>query len=158
MNICIFCPDGHPVTLAADKLGQVVACPRCFATFRAELEIGLPIGARKVSRSRDDDDDDDDEEEERPKKKPVAKKQIKSRARDDDDDDDEEDEEGDEEQEAEIEWTGRKRQLNTCGIGLMIMMVAYYVLIAMIVCLGPPMMWILHLVGQKIQANENKFG
>jgi hypothetical protein len=165
MNICISCPDGHPVILAAEKLGQMVACPRCFATFPAEWEIGPSVGARKddrkVRRSRDDDDE--DEEEERPKKKPLAKKETakpsKSRARDDDDDDDEEDDDDDEtegEEEPEIEWTGRKRQLNKCGVGMTVMMVAFYMLAAMIAFLILPMIWTIFDVGNKIGNSEGK--
>jgi hypothetical protein len=161
MNICISCPEGHPVMLASEKLGQMAACPRCFATFRAELDVGPTVRARKddrkVRRSRDDDDD-EEEEEERPKKKLPPKKEVKKpikrRARDDDDDDDEDDDEGDEEdegeQEDEIEWTGRKRQLNKCGIGLMVMMVAFYMLVAMIVFLILPMIWTIFDVGNDI--------
>jgi hypothetical protein len=174
MNICISCPEGHPVILAAEKLGQMVACPRCFATFFAELDIGPSIGARKddrkVRRSRDDDDDDDeDEEEEKPKKKPAAmkpgnppaKKSIKGKSRDEEEDEDEDEEDDDDDDEAgeeepEIEWTGRKRQLNKCGIGLTIMMVAFYMLVAMIVFLVLPMIWTVFEVGNAIGNSENK--
>ena len=144
MYLCVVCPQGHPVAIAAAKLGSDVACPQCFTTFHAALEMDGRHHARKEEsrsrRSRDDEDDDDDDEEERPKKK------AKSRQRDDDDDDDEkprskkraskdededEDEDDDEEEEdeeEEIVWTSRKRQLNICSIGVLILQISTYFL------------------------------
>jgi hypothetical protein len=165
MTLRVACPAGHPVILAADKLGTDVACPHCLMTFRADTETALRPHARKedkARRARDDEDDDDekppkkaktkkdairegeppvkpkkrrastedddeDEEDEKPRKKKSAAKKA------DDDEDDEDDEEGDaedeeEEEEEPIEWTPRKRQLQRCGIGLTIMMVAYCIL------------------------------
>jgi len=102
MSITVICPDGHPVELDKSRLGSIVACPRCFATFYADTDLGMPDYARaekgRARPSRDDDDDDDedddeddddDDEDERPKKK--AKPARKNQDDDDEDDDDEED-------------------------------------------------------------------
>lgn len=76
----------------------------------------------------DDDDEDDDED------KPRKKKGAPSKAKDDEDDEEVDEDDGDagpdEEEEEPIEWTPRKKRLNMCGIGLMVMMGAYCVLIA----------------------------
>src|SRR5438093_41623 len=85
MTLCVSCPQGHSVVIAAGKLGCTVACPACFATFLAEDDYSAARQARKANRSRDDDDDndddDEDEEEEKPrKKKPAAKPKAKAKA------------------------------------------------------------------------------
>lgn len=131
MSLCICCPEGHRVQITADKLGQSVACPACFAVFLAELDCSTGRGVRKEekkprrARDDDDDDDDDDEEEETPrKKKPAVKaesaKKKDAKAKDSSDqisekplpaakkkpsrrDDDDDDEDGDEEEEEEHE-------------------------------------------------------
>lgn len=157
MTLCVSCPDGHRVPVAADKLGRAVACPCCFAVFDAGLDLSAARQARKeekkARRSRDDDDDDDEDEKpqkkkpkakaEEPKKK-EAKPAPKKTARKKDDDDDEEDEEDEEEdgepeeeEEFEIDWTPRKRQLHLCTIGVNITMGAFGTLLAftVVVCL-----------------------
>src|SRR5262245_43458196 len=115
MILRLCCPQGHPVDIAAEKLGDEVACPHCLTTFLAGLLAADRQHARKEERksrrSRDDDDEDeedeDEEEEDRPRKK------AKARSRDDDDDEDEVDDEDDESDDDEpIEWTPRKRQLS----------------------------------------------
>ena len=134
------------MSIAAEKLGWQVACPCCFAVFRADLDLSAARQARKEEKkSRRSRDDDDDVKEEKPrKKKPKAKseepkkketKPAKKTARknvdeEDDDDDDDEDEEEVAEEEPEIEWTPRKRQLNLCIIGLFITMGAFGTMIA----------------------------
>jgi hypothetical protein len=152
MIATVRCPLGHAVNIVAEKMRHEVACPQCLTPFLAMIEFDSAERARKeerkTSRSRkdeDDEEDDDDEDEDEPprKKKAVRKrdddddeddaprKKKAARKRDDDDEDDEdedddeedEDEVGDEEEE-EIEWTGRKRQLNLCSIGLIILMIA----------------------------------
>ena len=142
MSICILCPEGHPVIVAAGKLGGVAACPRCFTSFLVEVDAVAVYHARKEERksrrSRDDDDDEDDQEEEKPKKKRPAKKEDKeekrpakaSRAKKDEDEDDEEEDEEEEEEEEEIKWNSRKRQLNICKTGAVIYMIAYWILVA----------------------------
>jgi hypothetical protein len=148
MTLCVSCPEGHSVHIAPGKLGCVLACPCCFTVFRAAHDFSNARHARKeekkARRSRDDDDDDDDEEEEKPrKKKPVAKpkaeepkkkddKPPKKKAaskKDDDDDEDEEEEEEAGDEEPEIDWTPRKRQLSLCNVGLSITVGAFGTLI-----------------------------
>lgn len=75
---------------------------------------------QKKTKPRQEKVDDDEEDEKPRKKKPAQKKE----------DDDEEDEDDGEEIEDEepIEWTPRKRKLHLCGVGLMVMMVAYCIL------------------------------
>jgi hypothetical protein len=144
MTLRVSCPEGHRIPVAADKLGQVIACPCCFTVFRADLDHSAARQARKEEkksrRSRDDDDDDDDdEEEEKPRtKKPAAKpkaeeskkkdsKPAKRAARKRDEEDEEEEDE--QEEEPEIDWTPRKRQLSLCIISLYITMGAFGTLI-----------------------------
>ena len=159
MTLCISCPDGHQVEIAAEKLGQAVACPCCLSVFLAEADDPSWRFARKEEkkprRSRDDDadDDDDDEEDEKPRKKsskvkagepkkpapkPAAKKPA--RKKDDDDDDDDDDEEA-EDEEPEIEWTPRKRQLNLCGVGLLITIGVFAILILFTATLAAFLDW-----------------
>jgi hypothetical protein len=147
MTLCVSCPEGHTVSIAAEKLGRPVACPCCFAVFRADLDLSAARQARKEEkkprRSRDEDDDDDDEDEEvekprkkkpKPKAEETKKKDAKStikKARKKDEDEEDEEEEGDEEEEEpEIDWTPRKRQLSLCIVGLYITMGAFGTMIA----------------------------
>src|ERR1051326_8482742 len=122
MSISISCPQGHPVVIPAARLGSAGICPSCCESFLAEFDPGNMYNARpekgKSRRSRDDDDDDDDEDDEdeeeeeeppRRKKKPVRSRREEE---EDDDDDDDEDEVEELEEEAEIDWTPRKRQLS----------------------------------------------
>ena len=70
----------------------------------------------KKAKPRDDDEDEDDD---RPRRKKPVRKIV------DDDEDEDEDKEEDEEQEDDepIEWTPRKRQMNLCNVGLIVMTV-----------------------------------
>ncbi len=82
MTLRVACPSGHPVILAADKLGTEVACPHCLTTFRAELEFDPRHHARKedkARRARDDEDDEDDEDEDDEDEKPQKKAAKKSK-------------------------------------------------------------------------------
>src|SRR4051812_39425939 len=112
MKIRILCPDGHPVSIDAGRLGSMVLCPHCYAQFLASSTGALSWHARpekgKARPSRDDDDDDEDEEDdddEPPRKKakptPGQKKtyhkeeetrRAKKPLRKQDEEDDEEDE------------------------------------------------------------------
>lgn len=153
MTATVTCPQGHLVEIAAERVGCEVACPCCLTPFLAQANFDALARARKeerkARRSRDDEDDedeDDEDEDETPRKKKVARKEDdededdeprkKKTARhrkdeddDEDDEDDDEDEEDDDDdvdeddEEEEIEWTGRKRQLNMCAIGLIILLI-----------------------------------
>ena len=113
MSICIHCPEGHLVLVAASKLGGEVVCPRCLAPFLADANHETARNARaekgKSRRSRDDDDDEeDDDEDEKPRKKakPSKAKKVadddekprkkaksgKAKKENDDEDEEEEDE------------------------------------------------------------------
>jgi hypothetical protein len=144
MTLCVSCPEGHCVNIAAENLGRAVACPCCFAVFRADLDLSAARQARKEEKKarRSRDDDDDDEEEEKPRKKKPEKKDARpvkksSRKKDEDEEGDDEDVEEEAEQEPEIDWTPRKRQLNLCIVGLYVTMGAFGVLMAftVVVCL-----------------------
>lgn len=144
MNVRLICPEGHPVVVAADKLGGTAICPHCFTTFLAELDLARGSHARKdegKSRRARDDDDEEDEEDDRPrKKKPKPRdedddeddKPRRKKRRDDDDDDEEEEPEpavpGSEEE--PIKWTPRKRQLSTVSTGLIMYQVVFWTLLA----------------------------
>jgi hypothetical protein len=140
MSMRVLCPEGHPVVIEADELGEEVVCPRCRTSFVAEKDSAEKRPARakkpKSSRARDD----DDEEDEKPVKKAKARKSRADdddeggepprkrkpvRRRDDEDEDDEADDEPDSTDEP-IEWTARKRQLKTASIGLTCYQVAYW--------------------------------
>ena len=157
MSMHVLCPEGHLVVVDPNRRGAAAICPRCLASFLVEIDRAPAWHARKedsrARRPRDDDDEED--EEERPRKKttpkkakrddedddeetPRRKKQSRKTVEDEEDEgeDQEEDEdevEGDEEEEPEIpiEWTARKRQLNVGSIGLIIMMIGNYCLLAL---------------------------
>jgi hypothetical protein len=158
MTLCVSCPEGHIVSVAPGKVGRTVACPCCFAVFRADLDMTASRQARKeekkTRRSRDDDDDDDDDEEEKPrKKKPAAKPKDKAddrvakgeppakakgkapakkaaSKRDEEEEDEDEEDEDEADREPEIDWTPRKRQLSLCTVGLFITIGAFATMIA----------------------------
>lgn len=141
MTVQVLCPEGHPCNVAETKIGTTVVCPRCFASFLAEVNGGALMHARREERrprrARDEDDDEDEDEEEEDDEPPPRKAKAR-RARDDDDDEDEDEEEDedDEDEEDEIEWTPRKRQLNVCRIALILMIVCAYLAVAHIVFSG----------------------
>ena len=84
-----------------------------------------PLKRAKAKKPPVDDEDEDEEEDEKPRKKKGAPRKTE-----DDEDEDDEDAGPEEEAEEPIEWTPRKKRLNICGIGIMVMMGAYCVLIA----------------------------
>ena len=105
MSICVLCPEGHPVCVAAERLRGVVICPRCLSSFLAELADTTSRHARNEEpnskRPRGKDEDDEEEEDEKPQKKKVRKKDEdeeaderpqKKKTRKQDEDEDEEDE------------------------------------------------------------------
>jgi hypothetical protein len=81
MTLCVCCPEGHTVTVAAELLGRTAACPICFSVFHVEhdLEAARHAREKKASRSRDDDDEDEDE-------KPQVKKNKDKKSKGDDKD------------------------------------------------------------------------
>lgn len=92
MTATVLCPVGHPVAIAAEKIGGTIACPHCLVPFFASLELDVRAHAKKEERKprrtrNDDDDDDEDEDDDEPRKRKSA------RRRDDDDDDDEDEDE-----------------------------------------------------------------
>jgi hypothetical protein len=106
MKICVHCPEGHPICVAAEKLGRVVICPRCLTSFLADLADTTSRHARKEEpkpkrpRAKDEDEE---EEDEKPQKKKARKKDEEAEADEKplkkktpkkvkDDDEDEEDE------------------------------------------------------------------
>jgi hypothetical protein len=84
--------------------------------------------AVKPGKNKDKNRDEEEDEDEKPRAKKSTRK------KDEDDEDEDEEEEGEEgEEEEPIYWTLRKRQLNLCSAGLVPMMVACYMLIAVFV-------------------------
>src|ERR1017187_4473718 len=132
MKICVHCPEGHPICVAAEKLGRVVICPRCLTSFLADLADTTSRHARKEEpkpkrpRAKDEDEE---EEDEKPQKKKARKKDEEAEAdekplkktgklKKDDDDEEADDEEVKEEEEEPIEWTRKKRQLALVSTGM----------------------------------------
>lgn len=101
MAIQVFCPQGHLVIVAVERLDGEIACPHCFATFHAEVDSTVQKFARKEERRGrpSDDEDDEDEADEKPKRKAKPEKEKgdekpkkKPKPRPKDEDEDEEDE------------------------------------------------------------------
>lgn len=81
MIICIACPEGHPVHLAAGRFDGEVLCPRCLTSFFASAGFAPSSNAKpekgKARRPRDEDDDDEEDEKPAKKGKPAKGKKGK---------------------------------------------------------------------------------